>query len=127
MTLVGVLAAASLLLSAIGIHGLVAQGVIERTREFGIRMALGATAAQVVRQISLAGLAVAAGGALTGLGLAWMAVLIFDSFSFLFHVDKHDPLTFVVVPVFLSLVAVASSVIPALRVLNVDPATTLRE
>jgi predicted permease len=127
MTLVGVLAAAALLLSAIGIHGLVAQGVVERTREFGIRVALGATPSRVMGQSSLASVAVAVSGALVGLGLAWMAVLIFDSFSFLFHVDKHDPLTFVVVPVFLSLVAVASSLIPALRVLKVDPATTLRE
>jgi ABC-type lipoprotein release transport system permease subunit len=70
---------------------------------------------------------VAVGGASAGLGLAWVAVAIFDSFSFLFRVEKHDPVTFVVVPVFLTFVAIASSIIPALRVLKLDPATTLRE
>ena len=127
MTLVGVLAAAALLLAALGIHGLIAHGVIERTRELGIRLALGATAGQTIRAIAASGVALAAVGAVVGVGLAWVAVNVFDTFSFLFHVDKHDPATFAGVAVFLLVVATISSLLPALRILRLDPAKTLRE
>jgi len=78
-----------------------------------------------MRQLSASGLVVSLAGAAVGLGLAWVAVAMFDASPLLFRVEKHDPITFVAVPVFLTLVTTVSSVIPALRVLTLDPATTL--
>jgi putative ABC transport system permease protein len=125
MTLVGVLAVAALLLSAVGIHGLIAHSVAERTREFGIRMALGATALETVRSVAASGLALSTVGAAVGIGLAWVAVRLVA--SFLWGVDEHDPLTFIAVAAFLVVVAGIASLIPALRILRLDPAQTLRQ
>jgi predicted permease len=127
MILVGVLSLAALLLSAIGIHGLIAHSVAERTREFGIRLALGATAGQTVRSVALSGVTLAATGAVVGIGLAWVAVRLVESGSFLVGVTPHDPATYMGVAAFFLVVATISSVIPALRILRIDPARTLRE
>ncbi len=127
LSLVGAVAAAALFLSAIGIYGLIAHGVSERTREFGIRLALGATVGGTIRRLTVSGVLVAAAGVAAGVGLAWMAVAIFDSYAFLFHVDKHDPVTFAGVGVFLLVVAGLASALPALRILRLDPARILRE
>jgi ABC-type antimicrobial peptide transport system permease subunit len=126
MILVGVLAAAALTLSAVGIYGLIAHAVGERRREFGVRMALGATAAQTVRRVAVSGIAVACTGVAAGLGLAWIAVRVLDSQSMLWRVDAHDPLTFAGVAAFLLLVAAIASVTPALKILNLEPARMLR-
>ena len=104
MTLVGLLAGAALLLAAIGIQGLIASGVAERTRELGIRIALGATVAQTVRDAALPGL---------------LRNVLWD-------VKANDPLTFVTVVAALLVVAVAASVLPALRVRRPDPVALLR-
>jgi predicted permease len=127
MFLVAMVTGAAVLLAAVGIYGLVTQGIVERTREFGIRLALGATTGRVVRSLVLSGVVVGAVGGSIGLGLAWMTVAIFDSFSLLFHVEKHDPLTFVTVPLLLLVVASISSLLPARRILRMDPAISLRE
>jgi predicted permease len=126
MILVGVLAVAALTLSAVGIYGLIAHAVGERRREFGVRMALGATAAQTVRRVAVSGIAVACTGVAAGLGLAWIAVRVLDSQSMLWRVDAHDPLTFAGVAAFLLLVAAIASVMPALKILNLEPARMLR-
>jgi hypothetical protein len=123
-TLVGVLGAAALLLAVIGIHGLIAGSVAERTREFGIRMALGATPAQTIRRVALSGVTLSAVGAALGIGGAWMAVQLVE--SFLWRVPARDPVTFAGVATFLIIVALVASVIPALRILRLDPAKTLR-
>ncbi len=127
LTLVGTIAAAALVLAAIGVFGLIAQGVAERTREFGIRLALGATPSATVRRLTLSGVLVAAVGVVIGAGLAWMAVAVFDSYAFLFHVDKHDPWTFVAVAIGLLVVAAVASALPARRILRLDAVKVLRE
>jgi predicted permease len=124
MILVGVLGAAAVLLSAIGIHGLIAHSVADRTREFGIRMALGATAGRTIRTVALSGVVLALVGAAAGGGFSILAVRLVE--SFLFGVTTHDPLTYVGVAAFLLVVSALASVLPALRILRLDPAETLR-
>ena len=124
MTLVAVLAGAAVFLAAIGIQGLIAQSVTERRREFGIRMALGATAGQTVRSVALGGIVLAAAGAVIGVGLSFWAVRLIE--GFLWPARQTDPLTYVAVGIFLLLVATTASLLPALRILKLDPAQTLR-
>jgi predicted permease len=124
MALVAGLGGVALLLAAIGIHGLIASSVVERTRELGIRMALGATIAQVIRAIVAAGMILAAIGIVLG-SLAALAVVRLLR-SFLWGVTPTDPLTFGLVVATLLAVAVVASVVPALRVLRLDPVRALR-
>jgi predicted permease len=124
MALLAGLAAATVLLAAIGIHGLIATTVTERTREIGIRLALGATAGHTIRTIALPALALAAAGIAAGLALSAFAVTAFR--SFVWGVSTSDPLTFAVAPAILLIVATAAALLPARRILRVDPAQTLR-
>ena len=124
MTLVVGLGAVALLLAAIGIHGLIANSVTERTRELGIRLALGATAAQVMGNVVMPGIVLAGAGVVIGSVAALVTVRLMQ--SFLWGVTPTDPLTFVAVIATLLTVALFASLIPALRVLRLDPATTLR-
>ncbi|HEY6358393.1 MAG TPA: FtsX-like permease family protein, partial [Vicinamibacterales bacterium] len=124
MTIVAALAIVALFLSAIGVHGLIAQQVSERTREFGIRMALGSSAAQAVRQVALGGLVLSVVGVALGLGLASMATNLVK--SFLWNVTTSDPTTYVGAALFLLVVAGCASLLPALKILRLNPAETLR-
>jgi predicted permease len=124
MTLVVGLGAVALLLAAIGIHGLVASSVTERTRELGIRLALGATGSQVMREMVMPGLVLAAAGVVIGSAAALAMVRLMQ--SFLWGVTPTDPITFAAVIATLLFVAFVASVVPALRVLRLDPALTLR-
>lgn len=124
MILVGALAAAAVLLSAIGIHGLIAHSVQQRTRELGIRLALGATVAQTIRSVALSGIVLSVIGAAAGVGLSVLAVRLVE--SSLWGVTTRDPMTYAAVAIFLLLVAIIASVLPALRILRLDPAETLR-
>ena len=124
MTLVAVLAGVALLLASIGIHGLIAHAVTERRREFGIRMALGATAGQTMRDVALGGITLAAAGAMAGGLLSIPAVTLVR--SFLWRVETSDPLTYAVAGAGLLIVAAISSLLPALRLLKLDPASSLR-
>ena len=124
MTLVGALALVALLLAAVGLHGLISHSVTERTREFGIRLALGATPAGTVRAVAWSGIALAGIGALIGAALAVPASTLVA--SVLYGVAERDPLTYVGAAVFLFVVASVASLLPALRILRLDPATTLR-
>ncbi len=92
MTLVGVLAGVAVLLAAIGLHGLVAHGVAERRREFGIRLALGATPGRTMRGVVLSGVTLAAIGAAAGGALSLLAVRLVE--SSLWNVSTHDPATY---------------------------------
>jgi ABC-type antimicrobial peptide transport system permease subunit len=123
-TLLSVLAALALLLAAIGIYGLIANSVVERTRELGIRMALGATMSQAMKTVAITGIALAAGGVAIGCVLARAASQALR--SFVWGVSAVDTFTFVAAAVGLLLVAMLASLIPALRVLRLDPANTLR-
>jgi predicted permease len=125
MILVGALALVALLLAAVGLHGLIAHSVNERTREFGIRLALGATPSRAVRSVALSGITLAAVGAVLGVVLALPATTLVA--SVLYGVAERDPLTFGAAAAFLFVVAAIASVLPALRILRLDPATTLRQ
>ena len=124
MSLVVGLGAVALLLAAIGIHGLIASSVTERTRELGIRLALGASTRHVLRSVIAPGVALAgAGVAIGAVGALATGRLLH---SFLWGVQPTDPVTFAAVVAVLLVVALVASVIPALRVLRLDPAMTLR-
>jgi predicted permease len=124
MTLLAVLAGLALLLAAIGIYGLIASSVIQRTREMGIRMALGATTAQAVRTVALPGVALSLSGILIGCILARAATQTLT--HLIWGVAPGDPLTYIAVALVLLLVAASASLLPSLRVARLDPATTLR-
>ncbi|MEZ5319695.1 MAG: ABC transporter permease [Vicinamibacterales bacterium] len=125
MTLAALLAGAALLLSAIGIHGLIAHAVQERRREFGIRLALGATPAGTMRAVAGGGILLAAIGAMLGGLLSIPATRLVE--AFLWGVTERDPATYAAVAGFMLLVAGVASVVPSLRILRLDPAETLRE
>lgn len=118
------LAGAALVLAAVGIHGLIAQSVAERTREIGVRLALGATAGRAIRAVALPGIVLAAAGTLIGSAAAVAAARLLR--HFVWGVSATDPLTFAGVAAIFVLVAAAASLAPALRILRLDPATTLR-
>ena len=124
MVLAGLLAAASMLLAAIGIHGLISSAITERTREIGIRMALGSTVSQAIRSVTLPGLMLTFAGLAIGVLLARASTQYIE--SLLWGVEPTDVATYVVVAGVLLAVAVVASVLPALRILRLDPATTLR-
>lgn len=124
MTLLGTLAAAAVLLAALGIHGLIAASVLERTREIGIRMALGASAARAVRTLALPGILLAVLGTMVGSFLARAATQLVS--HMVWGVTASDPATFVAVVGLILAVAAVASLVPALRILRLDPARTLR-
>jgi len=125
LTLIGALAVVALLLAAIGLHGLIAHSVTERTREFGIRLALGASPAGTVRAVAWSGITLAGVGAVIGTALAVPASTLVA--GVLYGVAERDPWTYAGAAMFLFLVAAVASVLPALRILKLDPATTLRQ
>ena len=124
MSVVVGLGLVALLLAALGIYGLIASSLSERRRELGIRLALGATGRQVVRDVVTPGIALAGVGVVIGSAAALAVVRLLQ--SFLWGVTATDPLTFGLVVATLLAVALVASVIPALRVLRLDPALTLR-
>jgi len=120
----GGFALVALALAAVGIYGVITYGVVQRTRELGIRMALGAGSSQLLRLVVRQGMApVLAGIALGGLGaLAGTRVLR----SLLFGVGATDPLTFALVTGFLLAVSLTASYLPARRAARSDPMAALR-
>jgi predicted permease len=125
MVLLASLASAAVLLAAVGIHGLIATTVVERTREMGIRLALGATLPQAMRSLALPGVFLALVGTAIGAVAATGFVRLLR--HFLWGVSASDPMTFAAVAGLLLAVASLASVLPALRILRLDPATTLRQ
>jgi ABC-type antimicrobial peptide transport system permease subunit len=123
-TLFGAFGAVAMLLSFLGVYGLKAYAVARRTREIGIRMALGATARDVVRMILSEGARIAAAGLLLGLGLAFVVGKMAG--RFLYGVPGTDPLTFTLIPVALGVVAMLACWLPARRATRVNPMTALR-
>jgi predicted permease len=124
MALVVGLGAVALVLAAIGIHGLIASSIAERTRELGIRLALGASRRQMLQNVVMPGVTLAAIGVAAGALASVPATRLLQ--SFLWGVQPGDPVTFVSVIAVLLAVSFVASVIPALRILRLDPALTLR-
>ncbi len=122
--LFGVFAAIALLLAVAGIFGVVSYAVSQRTREIGIRMALGARPEQVQRQVLSQGMVLVASGVVCGLaGTFWATNLLR---SLLFGVNARDPLTYAAVAVGVVLVAMLANLLPARRAASVDPMEALR-
>jgi ABC-type antimicrobial peptide transport system permease subunit len=124
MLLMTVFAGSALLLAAIGIYGLMAYSVEQRTQEIGIRLALGAEASDVRKMILFQGMQLAIAGVLIGV-LSALGLTRFIT-TILFGVQARDPAIFIGIPLVLALIALIAVWLPALRASRVDPLTALR-
>ena len=124
MWLMSVFAGAALLLAAIGVYGLIAYSVEQRTQEIGVRLALGAGTTQVRRMIVFQGMRLVVIGVI--IGVASTTGLTRFVASFLFGVEEWDPLAFTVVPAVLTTVALVAVLLPARRASRVNPIEALR-
>jgi putative ABC transport system permease protein len=120
----GGFAVIAIVLSAVGLYGLLVHMVTQRTQEIGIRMAIGARPRQVVQRVFAQGVRIAVVGTGAGLGLA--ALMTRALAGLLYGVTPWDPLTFVVAPLALVVVAMLASLVPALRAASIDPLKALR-
>jgi putative ABC transport system permease protein len=124
LLLVGGFAGLALLLAAVGLYGVLSQSVVERTREIGVRVALGANRVDVVRMVVRQGMVPALYGLVAGIVVA-LATLRFLG-SLLYEVQPRDPAVLAGVVAILATVALASCWLPALRATRVDPIVSLR-
>jgi putative ABC transport system permease protein len=124
MLLLGIFAAAALVLASVGLYGAISFNVTQRTQEIGIRTALGAQSGDVKRMVIKEGVLLAVLGVIIGSAGA-LSVTRFLS-AFLYHVGSADPLTFTAVALLLAAVALLASYIPARRAARVDPLVALR-
>ena len=113
-----------LVLAAVGLYGVMSYAVSRRTREIGIRMALGAKPGMVERLILSQGLALTLIGVALGWPAAWMLSRLAS--TFLYGIQPHDVFTFAVVPPFLIAIALVACWIPARRAASIDPMKALR-
>jgi predicted permease len=121
----GVLGVIAMLLAGVGLYGVMAYSVSQRTREIGIRMALGADPKGVLRMVMRRGLLLAISGIAVGIAIALAAAPLIA--PLLYHVRPADPVSIVGAALFLIVVAVLASLIPALRATRVDPILALHE
>ena len=124
LLLLSAFAIVAVALAAVGVYGVMSYTVSRRTHEIGIRLALGATPGEVKRLVIGQGMRVAAIGAAVGLAGALMLTRLMS--TMLFGVAATDPLTFIVVPVLLAVVALVATYIPARRAASIDPLKALR-
>ncbi len=121
--MLGIAGAMALVLGIIGIYGVISYAVSQRTREIGIRLALGAQQHELRRMFVISGLALAGIGVAIGLAAVGLTRLVK---SLLFGISPLDPLTYAVVPLVLVAAAVLASYLPARRAASVDPVEALR-
>jgi putative ABC transport system permease protein len=124
MTLLTIFAAVALLLAAIGVYGLMAYSVQQRTQEIGVRMALGANPRQVRRMVVFQGMKLALVGVIVGVASALALARLLS--SLLFAVKPWDPAALIIVTVLLSAVTLLATYLPARRASRVDPMVALR-
>jgi ABC-type antimicrobial peptide transport system permease subunit len=124
MLLLTIFGASALILAAIGIYGLMAYSVEQRTQEIGIRMALGADRDAIRNLVVWHGMRLALVGVAIGVAASFGLTRLIA--SFLFGVKSWDPMVFISVPVVLSLVALAAVWLPATRAAKLDPMQALR-
>ena len=125
MLLLGAFAALALVLASIGLYGVLSYAVTQRSREIGLRMALGASGSSVVRMVVHHGLALTGVGIAIGLAGSWAATRSLK--NLLYGVTATDPVTFAEVAALLTLIALTACWTPARRASKVDPITVLRE
>jgi putative ABC transport system permease protein len=124
MLLLGLFGLLGLVIAAVGLYGVMAYLVSRRTREIGVRMALGATRSNVVRMVLLNACALVASGLVIGTVAAWY--LSAAAKAFLFRLEPTDPRAFAAAAVSLLVAALVASAIPARRAAGVDPMVALR-
>ena len=124
LQLLGVFAALALVLSALGIYGVTAYGVTQRTREIGVRIAIGAQRRDVLRMVMVGAVKLAAVGVALGLCGALIGARLLS--SQLYGVGSRDPLTYAAMSALLAAVALVASWLPARRATRVDPVVALR-
>ena len=124
MMLLAIFAALALVLAAVGIYGVIGYSVSQRTQEIGIRMALGAPRAAVMRMVVGQAMTLAAAGLVAGGVGAWLLTRLMQ--KLLYGVTPSDPVTFAAVSAILALVAAVAASIPGLRATRVDPVIALR-
>jgi putative ABC transport system permease protein len=125
LRLLGLFAGIALLLAMVGIYGVLSSAVADRTREIGIRIALGATPRRVAGLVFGIGARPVAAGVGAGLALAWAATRVLA--SLLFGVTAHDPAIFLSLALLLAAVAALASYLPARRAVRVDPVVAIKE
>jgi ABC-type antimicrobial peptide transport system permease subunit len=123
--LLGILGGLALVLSTIGLYGVMSYAVSQRTRELGLRMALGADGPELLWLVLSQGLGLTAGGVAAGIAAALVLTNLIA--NLLFNVSPRDPLTFVSAFVVMAVVASAACLLPARRATRTDPVRALRE
>jgi putative ABC transport system permease protein len=118
------LGATGLVLAAVGVYGVIAYVVAQRTHELGVRMALGASGHTVQWMVVRQGLVLAVAGVVVGMVVSLAAARTLR--SMMFGITAHDPITFAVVGALLAIVAIVASYVPARRATRIDPLVALR-